>query len=842
MKDGIQVRGAREHNLKNITLDIPRNKITVFTGLSGSGKSSLAFNTVYAEGQRRYVDSLSAYARNFLEQIKKPDVDSISGLSPAIAIDQKTTSNSPRSTVGTITEVYDFLRLLFAKLGIPKCPNHGIPVTSQSSEVIADHIGRLAKGTKLMLLAPMVRGKKGEFQKEIQKWLGLGYVRARVDGDFVELQEVGRLAKTKVHNIDLVIDRLIINEKISTRISESVQTALELSNGFISIYEMDTGEITSFSQHASCPECGFSFPDIDAKLFSFNDPKGACESCHGLGYLDEEDLEVDEEGEVDDELDAYSHQICPECNGARLKPSALNVFIKEKNIHQLAQMNLDQLNEFVLKINFSARELMIVDKLVKNLKEKLDFLCRLGVGYLSLSRSARTLSGGEAQRIRLASQLGSPLVGILYVLDEPSIGLHPRDHGDLLKSLTQLRDQGNTIVIVEHDEDTILLADQVYDLGPGAGRLGGEVVASGTPQQIKNSKVGWTGKYLSGKAKAYLHKGRPLDKSTNWIEIEGASGNNLKNINAEIPVGRLSVITGVSGSGKSTLIIETLFREISNRLHDSGYFVQPFKALKGVEVFENVVDINQKPIGRTPRSNPATYVGLFSQIRDLFAQLPESRMRGYKPGRFSFNVKGGRCENCQGAGDIKKEMHFMADVFIECDVCLGKRYNRETLEVKYRDKSISDVLSMTVDDAVEFFKNHKMIHRKIETLQRVGLGYIRLGQSSTTLSGGEAQRIKLSRELSKKGLKHILYILDEPTTGLHFEDTRKLIELLHELVDNGHTVVVIEHNLDVIRSADYILDLGPDGGNGGGEIVAKGSPLSLKVFGNSATKKYLKNS
>jgi excinuclease ABC subunit A len=834
-----------------VDLFVPRNKITVLTGLSGSGKSSLAFNTIYAEGQRRYVDSLSAYARNFLEQIKKPDVDSISGLSPAIAIDQKTTSNSPRSTVGTVTEVYDYLRLFYSKLGVPRCPDHGIDVMAQETDTIIDSIQSLPDGTKVVLLAPMVRGKKGEFQKEIAKWMNLGYVRARIDGEMLEIQTVDRLNKNKVHHIDLVIDRLIMKPEVRTRVSESVHTALELTGGFLTMLNLTTNTETSFSKHAACPECGYSFPEIDAKFFSFNDPKGACETCHGLGVLsdfgDEEAsveakdgsyLEHSEDGDEPEDEDSIG-ETCPDCKGARLKREALNVFFNGKSIGDLSAIGLIELESFFKKISLTPKQLLIVEKLVKNLREKISFLCNLGVGYLSLSRSARTLSGGEAQRIRLASQLGSPLVGVLYVLDEPSIGLHPRDHGQLLDSLIGLRDRGNTIVIVEHDEDTIRLADQVVDLGPGAGRLGGEIVAIGTPQSLTKNNIGLTGQYLSGKLSAVLNKKRPIDNDTDWISIEKASGNNLKSVDAKIPINRFVAVTGVSGSGKSTLIIETLFKEMSNRFHDSGHHVQPFEKMTGIEKFENVVDINQKPIGRTPRSNPATYVGLFSQIRDLFAQLPDSRMRGYKPGRFSFNVKGGRCENCQGAGQIKVEMHFMADVYVECDVCTGKRYNRETLEVKYKEKNIAEILALTVEEALGFFQNHKMIHRRLETLNQVGLGYIRLGQSSTTLSGGEAQRVKLSKELSKRGLKSILYILDEPTTGLHFDDTRKLIELLHDLVDMGHTVVVIEHNLDLIRSADYILDLGPDGGSSGGEIVAKGSPLSLKVSGKSATAEYL---
>ncbi len=840
MKDGIQIRGAREHNLKNFDVFIPRDKITVVTGLSGSGKSSLAFSTVYAEGQRRYVESLSAYARNFLEQLKKPDVDSILGLSPSIAIDQKTTSTSPRSTVGTVTDVYDYLRLLYSKIGIAKCPTHSIELVKQSEDDIVKQVMSIGKNKKFIVLAPMVRGKKGEFHNEFEKWLKLGYVKARIDGEIVDLETVGKLIKTKVHHIDLVIDRLVQKPTLERRIRDAVLSAIELSGGYVRILKIENNEEDFYSKHSVCPMCGFNAPELEAKFFSFNDPKGACGTCNGLGYVDEYELDNLEEYEDETEdIDELALNTCPECQGLRLRHEALNVYLGERTIGDLSQMPLTELKSFLHGVKWNKNQKMIVEKVIKNLTEKVDFLCNLGVGYLSLLRPSRTLSGGEAQRIRLATQLGSPLIGVLYVLDEPSIGLHPRDHSRLLDSLIQLRDNGNTILIVEHDEDTILCADHIIDLGPGAGRLGGEIVGMGTGDTIRKSNT-LTGKYLSGRLSAVQNKKRSLDSKTEWIEILGASGNNLKSIDVKLPLHKLTTITGVSGSGKSTLILETLFRYMSNHFHDSGYVVQPHKEIHGIESIDNVVDINQKPIGRTPRSNPATYVGLFSQIRTLFSQLPESRMRGYKPGRFSFNVKGGRCENCQGAGQIKVEMHFMADVYVECEVCNGKRFNRDTLDVKYKEKSIADILDMSINEATEFFTHHKRIHIKLETLQRVGLGYIKLGQSSTTLSGGEAQRIKLCKELSKRGLNHILYILDEPTTGLHFDDTSRLIGLLQDLVDKGHSVVVIEHNLDVIRSSDYILDLGPEGGKGGGEIVAKGFPLSLNLLGKSATSEYLK--
>lgn len=842
--DGIVVRGAREHNLKNISLTIPRNQITVITGLSGSGKSSLAFDTIYAEGQRRYVESLSAYARNFLDQLKKPEVDSITGLSPAIAIEQKTTSTNPRSTVGTVTEVYDYLRLLFAKVGTPICPTHKTSLTSQTPSQIAEDIMALPQGTPFNVLAPVVRMRKGEFGAEFEKWLKKGFVRARIDGEYIELTAARKLAKTKTHNIELVIDRLVMKPGIEKRLTEALHLAIQYAEGMILIENTKTRSEKLYSLHAVCPECGFSFPELEPRLFSFNNPKGACPTCDGLGYfapVGEEVERVTEDGDDGDEsdFDELALTTCTDCNGTRLRTEALHVLIDGQNIGALSQLGIQELVDFFKKVNWSDRELVITKKLIKQIEDRLLYLKNLGVGYLSLNRATRTLSGGESQRIRLATQLGSSLVGVLYVLDEPSIGLHPRDHRRLLDTLSALRDLGNTIVLVEHDEDTIRFADHVIDIGPRAGVIGGEILATGTPRDIENTTNSLTGQFLSGKLTVAHSKDRFQTNHSEWIRLKGACGNNLKNVDLKIPLNTFTCVTGVSGSGKSTLIIDTLFRHLSNHFNHSSLKVADFKGFEGINKLERVVNIDQRPIGRTPRSNPATYVGLFSQIRDLFAQLPDSRLRGYKPGRFSFNVKGGRCEACQGGGAIKVEMHFLADVYVQCEVCQGKRYNRETLNVKYRDKTIADVLGMSVREALEFFVNHKQIHRKLETLDQVGLDYLTLGQSSTTLSGGEAQRVKLSRELSKKGIERTLYILDEPTTGLHFEDVRKLIELLHLLVESNSTVVVIEHNLDVIRSADYVVDLGPEGGSGGGKIVAEGPPAAIKKVSQSLTGQFI---
>lgn len=857
--EGIVVKGAREHNLKDLNLKIPRNKMTVVTGLSGSGKSSLAFDTIYAEGQRRYVESLSAFARNFLEQLKKPEVDSVTGLSPAIAIDQKSVSTNPRSTVGTVTEVYDYLRLLYAKIGTPECPIHHVPVTSQTPDQIVSDIMKKANGTKFYVLAPVAQGKKGEFLAEFQKWAKKGFVKARVDGEFVELSSAQKLAKTKAHDIDLVVDQLVIKEGVEQRLSESVNRALVEADGRV-VIETTTKERTQYSMHSACPECGYSFPELEPRLFSFNNPRGACEFCKGLGTLDlveEEQYAFGDEGRVlekvsyryknekkisddDEEAEEIELGVCAACEGTRLRDEALNVRINGKNIAELSAMSCSELRDWVAGIEVKNREKLIAEKIQKQIVNRLDYLIRVGTGYLSLSRSSRTLSGGEAQRIRLATQVGSGLIGVLYVMDEPSIGLHPRDHHRLLKIIAELRERGNTILLVEHDEDTMRAADYLIDLGPRAGKLGGALMAEGTPDQVAKNKNSLTGKYLSGELRVPVPKIRRPGNGK-FVELKGCTGNNLRNVDLKLPLGKFIGITGVSGSGKSTLIIDTLYKLLARHFYKSSVIPSPYKQVTGLDNLDKVIEINQRPIGRTPRSTPATYVGLFPLIRDLFSQLPESKLRGFEPGRFSFNVKGGRCETCMGHGQIRMEMHFLADVFVQCDTCNGKRYNRETLNIKYNHKSIADVLAMTVEEALEFFKNHKVIHRKLETLHRVGLDYLQLGQSSTTLSGGEAQRVKLSRELSKRGTGKTLYILDEPTTGLHFDDIRKLVELIHELTDQGNTVLVIEHNMEVIKTADHLIDLGPDGGKNGGVIVAEGTPEVVAKVKDSETGKFLKD-
>ena len=863
--EGIRVKGAREHNLKNINIDIPRNKITVITGLSGSGKSSLAFDTIYAEGQRRYVDSLSTYARNFLDKLKKPDVDSIVGLSPAIAIDQKSVGLNPRSTVGTVTEVYDYLRLLYAKVGTPHCPTHHIPVAGQLPDQIIDDILKMPAGTRLIVMAPFAQGKKGEFFNEFQKWIKRGFVSAKIDGAFVELDGAKKLAKTKTHDIDIVIDKIVIKDGVRGRLAESVHTAIQHGNGRIAV-ETTAGARTNYSIHSACPKCGFGFPEIEPRFFSFNNPRGACKTCNGLGTVDIEEVQVlnyesgDEPRTVSDvkyrvsdkiahkteedsegEIDQLAIRLCPECQGTRLAEGPRNVLIAGKSITELAALSALELSETLQSSEWSHRGQQIADKILKQIESRLAYMIRVGTGYLSIDRPTRTLSGGEAQRIRLATQVGSSLVGVLYVLDEPSIGLHPRDHHRLLDILRDLRELGNTILLVEHDEDTIRSADHVVDIGPRAGKLGGEKIAAGTPDEISKSKESVTGKYLSGSLRIPIPEKRRKG-SGEFLIVKGASGNNLKAVDLKIPLGTFTAVTGVSGSGKSTLIMDTLYRILANHFYKSNWEISPYKSVSGIEHLDKVIDINQNPIGRTPRSTPATYVGLFPLIRDLYAALPDSKVRGYAPGRFSFNVKGGRCENCQGGGMIRVEMHFMSDVFVECDVCQGRRYNRETLAIRYKDKSIADVLGMNVGEALDFFQNHKHIHRKLETLNRVGLDYMTLGQSSTTLSGGEAQRVKLSKELSKRGTGKTLYILDEPTTGLHFADIAKLIELLQELADQGNTVLVIEHNMDVVKSVDHVVDLGPDGGRGGGEIVAVGTPEELSKSKRSETARFLKAS
>lgn len=858
-EDAIVIKNAREHNLKGLDLRLPRNHITVITGLSGSGKSSLAFDTIYAEGQRRYVESLSAYARSFLEQLKKPEVDSITGLSPAIAIDQKSVGSNPRSTVGTVTEVYDYLRLLFAKIGVPECPIHHIPVTSQSPQQIIDDIRTRPEGSRFYVLAPMVQGKKGEFLAEFQKWMKRGFVKAKVDGQFIDLDQAKKLQKTKTHDIDLVIDQLALKDNFKHRLSESVNTAISLTGGRV-VIENQAGERVSYSIHSACPDCGFSFPDLEPRLFSFNNPRGYCTSCMGLGTMDVVEEEVyrgDGEskvlenvryrlrdqakttGEDEEEGEGPDFSVCPACHGTRLRPESLSIRIAGKNIAELSEISSVELRDWAADLKVASKEKLIAEKITKQIISRLDYLIRVGTGYLSLSRSARTLSGGEAQRIRLATQVGNSLIGVLYIMDEPSIGLHPRDHHRLLKILQELKERGNTILLVEHDEDTIRSADYIIDLGPRAGRLGGGLMAEGTPDQIAKNPNSLTGRYLSGEARIPVPRERRKGNGK-FLEVLGASGNNLQDVNLKIPLGTLTAVTGVSGSGKSTLIIDTLYRILSQRFHKSLANPAPFKEVRGLDHLDKVIEINQRPIGRTPRSTPATYTGLFPLIRDLFAQHPEARLRGYEPGRFSFNVKGGRCETCQGHGQIRLEMHFLADVFVTCETCQGRRYNRETLNVKYNGKSIADVLEMNVDEALEFFKNIPAIARKLETLHRVGLDYMTLGQSSTTLSGGEAQRVKLSKELSKRGTGSTLYILDEPTTGLHFDDIRKLTELLHELTDQGNSVLVIEHNMDVVKTADYVIDLGPDGGKGGGQIVAWGRPEEIARVSTSETGKFLK--
>ncbi len=861
--DGIVVKGAREHNLKNISVEIPRNKITVITGLSGSGKSSLAFDTIFAEGQRRFVESLSTYARNFMEQMKKPEVDSITGLSPSIAIDQKSISSNPRSTVGTVTEVYDFLRLLYARLGTPLCPTHKVELKSQLPSQIVESILSRKKGEKFFVFSPVARGKKGEFLQEFQKWQKKGFTRAWVDGSFMDLNEPKKLNKNKAHDIDLLVDRLVVDSKLEPRLKESINLALTLSDGLVRI-ETVSGESTLFSIHRSCPECGFTTPDLEPRLFSFNSPKGACPTCNGIGNLDFQEEEVEQtqasaegyrrvsqtrvtykskvtDSEEDDEdlVDEYALKICPECEGTRLNLSARNVLIEGRNISEASDLSTSLLRGWLGDLKLTEKEKLIGEKIIEQIVGRLSYLERVGAGYLSLNRTTRTLSGGEAQRIRLASQVGSGLVGVLYVLDEPSIGLHPRDHSRLLEMIEEIRDRGNTVLMVEHDEETIRTADHLIDIGPRAGKLGGQILAEGTPDEVLKVPESLTGQYLSLKRTVPTPQVRRKGNGL-FLKLHKASGNNLKNVDLELPLGTFIGVTGVSGSGKSTLIIDTLYRHLAMELNRASIHPAPFDSIEGIEHLDKVIEINQKPIGRTPRSVPATYVGLFPLVRDLYSRLPESKIRGFKPGHFSFNVKGGRCETCQGAGHIKIEMHFLSNVFAPCESCQTKRYNREILNVKFRSKSIADILEMTVAEALEFFQNHSLIRRKLETLHQVGLDYITLGQSSTTLSGGEAQRVKLSRELSKRGTGKTLYILDEPTTGLHFEDVRKLVELLQELANQGNTVLVIEHHMDVIKACDHVIDLGPEGGIGGGEIVAAGTPEEVAKSKKSVTAKFLK--
>ncbi|OZN49634.1 excinuclease ABC subunit UvrA [Gallibacterium anatis] len=936
--NNIEIRGARTHNLKNINLTIPRNKLVVITGLSGSGKSSLAFDTLYAEGQRRYVESLSAYARQFLSLMEKPDVDHIEGLSPAISIEQKSTSHNPRSTVGTITEVYDYLRLLFARVGEPRCPTHNIPLTAQTISQMVDKILSLPEGRRMMLLAPVVKARKGEHTKLLDNIAAQGYIRARIDGEICDLSDPPQLELQKKHTIEVIVDRFKIRPELSSRLAESLETALELSGGIVVVANMDdsSAEELVFSANFACPHCGYSLPELEPRMFSFNNPAGACPTCDGLGiqqYFDEHrvvqnpslslaggairgwdrrnfyyyqmltslarhyhfDIEepfeelpqkiqhlvlhgsghekiefqyMNDRGDtivrhhpfegvlnnmarryketesmsVREDLAKYiSTRPCQTCRGSRLKEEARHVFIGETTLPQISEMSIGEALHHFEQLQFEGQKAKIAEKILKEIKERLQFLVNVGLEYLSLSRSAETLSGGEAQRIRLASQIGAGLVGVMYVLDEPSIGLHQRDNERLLNTLIHLRDLGNTVIVVEHDEDAIRTADHIIDIGPGAGVHGGEVIAQGTAQQIMQDPNSLTGRFLSGKEKIDIPAARTPIKPEKILRLIGASGNNLKNVDLEIPVGLFTCITGVSGSGKSTLINDTLFPIAQNALNRAeNQQHAPFKAIEGLEFFDKVINIDQSPIGRTPRSNPATYTGVFTPIRELFAGVPEARARGYNPGRFSFNVRGGRCEACQGDGVIKVEMHFLPDIYVPCDQCKGKRYNRETLEIRYKGKTIHQVLEMTVEEAREFFDAVPMIARKLQTLIDVGLSYIRLGQASTTLSGGEAQRVKLASELSKRDTGNTLYILDEPTTGLHFADIKQLLEVLHRLRDQGNTIVVIEHNLDVIKTADWIVDLGPEGGSGGGEIIAKGTPEQVAAMPHSHTARFLK--
>jgi excinuclease ABC subunit A len=937
MQQQIRIRGAREHNLKNIDVELPRDSLVVITGLSGSGKSSLAFDTIYAEGQRRYVESLSAYARQFLELMQKPEVESIEGLSPAISIEQKTTSRNPRSTVGTVTEIYDYMRLLWARVGVPYSPATGLPIVSQTVSQMVDRVLAMTQGTRLYLLAPIVRGRKGEYRKELAELQRRGFQRVKIDGKMMELDEVRGLNKNLKHDIEIVVDRIIVDGELGNRLADSFETALELADGIAITESADTGEQTIFSAKFACPVSGFTIPEIEPRLFSFNNPFGACPACDGLGtklYFDP-DLVVHDTGRslaegavspwshsssqyytqtlesiarhfrksmhtpwqdlpekmrrailygsdgepikmtyddglrkyttdrafegvlpnmerrfretdsawVKEELGRYqSAKTCEVCGGDRLKPEALAVKIAGKHISEVAAMSIAEAGTWFSGVSdeLTPSQREIAQRILKEINERLGFLKNVGLEYLTLSRASGTLSGGESQRIRLASQIGSGLTGVLYVLDEPSIGLHQRDNGRLLGTLKRLRDLGNTVIVVEHDEEAIRIADWVVDMGPGAGVHGGHVVAEGTPEAIMANPDSITGQYLTGKRQIPVPSIRRIGHQGQILRILDARGNNLKGITAEIPLGTFCCVTGVSGGGKSTLIVETLYKALAKRLNNAREQPAAHGGLEGVEFLDKIVDIDQSPIGRTPRSNPATYTGCFTPIRDWFAGLPEAKSRGYLPGRFSFNVKGGRCEACQGDGVIKIEMHFLPDVYVQCDVCKGRRYNRETLEVLFRTKSIADVLDMTVDEGADFFRAVPAIRDKLQTLQRVGLGYIHVGQPATTLSGGEAQRVKLAKELSRRATGRTLYILDEPTTGLHFDDVRKLLEVLHALVETGNTVLVIEHNLEVIKTADWIIDLGPEGGDAGGHIVATGTPEDIASSEESYTGQYLR--
>ena len=845
----IHIRGAREHNLKNIDISIEKNKLTVVTGLSGSGKSSLAFDTIHAEAQRRFIDSLSTYARNFLLQLNKPDVDLIEGLCPSIAIDQKTIGHSPRSTVGTITEIYDYLRLLFAKTGIPQCPKHKVPVQGQSLNQIKSEILLKNKGEKIIVLAPVVRGKKGEFKKEMEKWLKSGYSSAKIDNQWVRLDSLKGLRKNNRHDIDIITDKLHLKqtEDIDARLSQAISSAISLTGGSVKI-ETKNGKIQNHSTLLACPKCGYSFSNIDPLFFSFNNPKGSCEVCNGLGTSDIQEYEITQYSpgsgmttstewklkHDSPDFEWKNTRSCQSCQGSGLKKDSLNVLYENKNIFELCEISITELLVFLK----NKKENKITEPILSEILNRLKYLEKVGTGYLSLSRRSKTLSGGEAQRIRLASQVGVPLVGVLYVLDEPSIGLHPRDHHNVLQVLSEIKKRGNTVIVVEHDKETIAAADNIIDIGPGAGKQGGKLVFQGTFSQLKKSR-GLTGNYFSGQKEIKTPKNRRAGNGC-FLSIEEACGNNLKNISVNFPLKKLIGVTGVSGSGKSTLIIDTLFKSLANKLLKRSFVYSPHKTIRGINHLDHLIQINQKPIGRTPRSCPATYVGLFPLIRNLFTQIQESKIRGYEIGRFSFNTKGGRCESCMGAGVVRVQMQFLSDIYIKCELCQGRRYNQETLLIKYKGKNINDILNMTVEEAYHFFENHKPIRRKLETLMKVGLDYISLGQSSTSLSGGEAQRIKLSRELSKKINGHTLYILDEPTTGLHIHDVVKLIEMLGKLVDRGNTVIIVEHNLDVIRFCDHLIDLGPEGGPLGGDLVFSGPTEEILKNKKSVTGQYLK--
>ena len=935
----LKVRGANEHNLKNVDIDIPKNKLIVMTGVSGSGKSSLAFDTIYAEGQRRYVESLSAYARQFLQMMQKPDVESIEGLSPAISIEQKSTNKNPRSTVGTVTEIYDYMRLLWARVGIPYSPATGLPIESQTVSQMVDKVFDKKDNTKIYLLAPIVRGRKGEYRKEFIDLRKKGFQRLRINNEFYDIEDLPTLDRYKKHDIEVVVDRLVIkksneqeNKDLLQRLADSIEIALQLSEGLLYILDSDTNKKEVYSSNFSCPESGFTIDEIEPRIFSFNNPAGACDKCDGLGNavafdiklivpdenmtfrdgaiapwavntsklyiqtlqslgkhykfdIDDKFSDISEEvknkllyGSGDEKIEIVyndgtrvfrtnkafegiipnltrrlketeskwvkeelgrfqSDKDCEKCNGKRLKLETLAVKINKKDIADVSRLTIEEARDWFLSLNniLNKQELEISKQVLKEINDRLGFLTSVGLSYLSISRNSGTLSGGESQRIRLASQIGSGLSGVLYVLDEPSIGLHQRDNERLLHTLQKLRDLGNTVIVVEHDEEAILIADHVIDIGPTAGINGGKIIAQGTPQEVKDNKKSITGNYLSGIKSIPIPKKRRKINPNKHIILRGASGNNLQNIDVEFPLGILTCVTGVSGGGKSTLVIQTLQKSLSKILNGNSSMPAPYKSINGISQIDKIIDIDQSPIGRTPRSNPATYTGAFNHIRDWFAGLPEAKARGYLPGRFSFNVKGGRCEACQGDGVIKIEMHFLPDVYVQCDQCKGKRYNRETLEVKWKDFSISDVLDMTVSEGAELFKAVPLINEKLETLERVGLGYIKIGQRSTTLSGGEAQRIKLAKELSRKGTGRTIYILDEPTTGLHFHDIKKLLEVMQELVDNGNTMIVIEHNLDVIKTADHIIDLGPEGGDKGGYVVAEGTPEVVSKVKESHT-------